>query len=271
MDAHGWFGPYRLIFELEPARIAPADAAVPSVRRWAAVHERDHSGHLVYSVGPVKDRFAKRRFLAAAERASTLRNPHVLAVEAYSFAEKLGACLVSPYPGHHSGVVTLADLLEHKGGRLSGPETTRATAHLLAGLAGAHREGVIDGALTMERVHVDPRGSLLLELPGFWRGMTRCAPASESELRADIAAVALMTHQMIAGVPALRGLPRLPRDADPRWRAWISHALDPVEGFATAKDAMHALPLPAATPAPEPKPSLMRSLLGKIKAALPLL
>src|SRR5438105_4694082 len=98
----GWFGPYKLIRELEPARVSPvgAGAAPSTVRRWAAVHERDHTGHLVYSLGPARDRFVKKRFMSAAEGLASLKQAHLLTVDAYAFSDKLGACLVAAYPGH---------------------------------------------------------------------------------------------------------------------------------------------------------------------------
>jgi hypothetical protein len=60
------------------------------------------------------------------------------------------------------------------------------------------------------------------------------------------------------------------RDGDPIWAPWLSRGLDPAEGFASAEEALAALP--RATPvAVEPQPGLVRSLLKRIRAALPLL
>jgi hypothetical protein len=46
--------------------------------------------------------------------------------------------------------------------------------------------------------------------------------------------------------------------------------LDPLEGFASADEALAALPKTAAVSV-EPKPGLVRSLLDRIRAALPIL
>src|ERR1051325_8897144 len=131
MDASSCFGPYQLVRPLAPARLSPTEAPPAHARRWAALHERDHSGHLVYSLGPARDRFGKKRFLAAAEPLASLHHPHLLTIKAYALSDRLGACLVAPYLGHHGGVVTLGELLEHKGGKVPLGGVQRATVHLL--------------------------------------------------------------------------------------------------------------------------------------------
>lgn len=262
-----WFGPYKLIRELEPARISPVGVASSQVRRWAAVHERDDTGHLVYSLGPARDRFAKKRFLSAAEGLAALKQAHLLTADAYALSDRLGACLVAAYPGHHAGVVTLDELLEHKGGRLNGAEAVRAAAHLLEGIAAVHQAGFSDGALGADRVHVDPRGSLLIEMPTFWAALCGRREASPDRVRADVRRIVEMTLGMIAG-PLPRG--GLAGDIDPRWAGWLSRGLDPAEGFSGAEEAMAALPKTAAV-AGEPKPGLVRSLLDRIRASLPIL
>ena len=60
-------------------------------------------------------------------------------------------------------MITLGELIEHKGGRITMGETQRALDHLFTGLEALHRIGAADGALGLDRVHVDPRGSLLIE------------------------------------------------------------------------------------------------------------
>jgi hypothetical protein len=267
MDAFSWFGPYRLVRELEPARLADLRRA----RRWAAVHERDHTGQLVYSLGPARDRFAKKRFLAAAERLSPLRHPHLLPIEAYALSDKLGACLVAPYSGHLSGVLSLGELVAHKGGRMTVPEATRAAVHLLEALAGAHAQGICDGALAIDRIHVDPRGSLVVELFGLWRCMHRRDDPTPEDFHADVVDAAAIVHQLVTGAPPRRNARGSSPDAHPEWCAWLARALDPVEGFATAADAIASLPGPTAPHPAPPSPGLVRGLIGRIRAAMPLL
>jgi hypothetical protein len=271
MEASGWFGPYQLLRPLDPARVGPADSTYPQARRWAALHERDHTGHLIYSLGTARDRFAKKRFLAAAEKLAPVRHAHLLTIESYALSDKLGACLVAPYSGHQGGVVTLGELIEHKGGRLPAAEAQRALTHLLEGVSALHDAGVADGALGLDRIHVDPRGSLLIELPGFWRAQRSLPQLTDIDRRADICAVATMGHQMLTGAASPEGPPSLPADIDPRWRAWLTIGLDPLEGFATASDALRSLPAASFAAPTEPKPGLVRSLLGKIKSVMPLL
>jgi hypothetical protein len=178
--------------------------------------------------------------------------------------------LVAPYPGHHAGVVTLTELLDHKGGQMSGAEAMRAVGHLLEGLAGTHRAGIVDGALGPDRVHVDPRGSLLIELPGLWWGLSRRVEPGPEDFRADLRAVVALAHRLVTGVSPLRGVTSLSRDADPRWRAWLSRGLDSLEGFASADEALAALPR-SAPALVEPKPGFVRALLDRIRGSLPLL
>jgi hypothetical protein len=267
MDAQSWFGPYQLVRPLDPARLGPLP---PTTRRWAAVHDREHTGHLVYSLGPARDRFSKKRFLAAADRLAPLRHPHLLTINAYALSDKLGACIVAPYPGHTGGIVSLAELIDHKGGRMSSQEAQRAVTHLLDGITALHAAGFADGALGLDRIHVDPRGSLLIELPGLHRALGRHEAPTPDDHRADLQAIASMAHQMLAGAPPLRGLPRLPEDTDPRWRIWCTQALDPIEGFATSAQALGALPTNVQATA-EQKPTLVRSLLDKLRSVIPLL
>jgi hypothetical protein len=235
------------------------------------VHERDHTGHLIYSLGAARDRFTKKRFLGAAEKLAPVRHAHLLSIEAYALSDKLGACIVAPYPGHHGGVVTLGELIEHKGGRITAAETQRALTHLLEGVSALHDAGLADGALGLDRVHVDPRGSLLIELPGLWRAQRSLPPLTDIDRRADVHAVALMGHQMLTGVSSVPVAPSLPADIELRWRAWLTIGLDPLEGFSSASEALRSLPSASFSATPEPKPGLVRNLLGKIRSVMPLL
>src|SRR5688572_15810792 len=137
----GWFGPYRLVRALEATRVGPREAnpgRSPHARRWAAVHERETSGHLVYTMELAKHRLNARRFTAALERITVLNNTHLLPVETYSLDEEWGGVIVTPYLGDPGGVVTLEELLEAKGGRIDPFEVQRGVTHLLDGLGEAH-------------------------------------------------------------------------------------------------------------------------------------
>ncbi len=153
---------------------------------------------------------------------------------------------------------------------MSGTETQRAVTHLLDGIAALHAAGFADGALGLDRIHVDPRGSLLIELPGLHRALGRHETPTPDDRRADLQAIATMAHQMLAGTPPLRGLPSLPADTDPRWRIWFTQALDQIEGFTTAPQALSALPTNVQATA-EQKPTLVRTMLDKLRSVIPLL
>src|SRR5262249_19428627 len=72
-----------------------------------------------------------------------------------------------------AGGGALEEPLEPKGGRMGGAEAVRAVLHLREGFGSLHRAGFTDGALGADRVLVDPRGPLLIELPGLRAALWR--------------------------------------------------------------------------------------------------
>jgi hypothetical protein len=264
----GWFGPYRIVRTLEPTRVGPREAnpaRAPHARRWAAVHERETSGHLVYTLELAKHRLNARRFTTALERIATLSHTHLLAVETYSLDEEWGGVIVTPYLGDPGGVVTLEELLDAKGGRMDPFEVQRGVTHLLEGLAEAHAQGIADGNLWLDRVHVDPRGSLRIELVGLWREMWRGGEVAEVVARDDIRAIAAMAYRMLAGVEHGTG-PGAPLDG--RWESWLRRGLDPLDGFTTAQDALRELPSGQAVAKSLGASGAIRAAVSRARAAL---
>ncbi len=261
------FGQYRLVRALDPTRIGPREsdpARSPTARRWAAVNDAQASGHLVYTLELAKHRLNARRFVAALERISRVHQQHLLPVEAYSLDDELGGCVVTPYLGDPGGVVTLEELLDAKGGRLGPLEVQRAVTQLLGGIAHAHAQGVADGNLWLDRVHVDPRGSLLIELLGLWREMWRGGDVAMVVARDDVRAVAAMAYRMLTGVEHGTGPGG---EIDRRWEAWLRRGLDPIDGFATAAEALADLPSGQAV-AKELGANVVRTVVTRVRAAM---
>jgi hypothetical protein len=263
-----WFGPYRLVRSLEPTRVGPRDSnpvRSPQAQRWSAVHERETSGHLVYTLELAKHRLNARRFTAALERISVLRHCHVLPIETYALDEEWGGVVVSPYLGDPGGVVTLEELVDAKGGRMDPFEVQRSATHLLEACIVAHSHGLADGNLWLDRVHVDPRGSLHIELMGLWREMWRGGEVAEAVARDDVRSVAAMAYRMLTGVEHGTG-PGHPLDL--RWERWLRRGLDPLDGFASSEDALRELPSGQAVAKSLGPSGIVRSTVSRVRAAM---
>ncbi len=227
-------GPYRLIRPLEPVR---------GWERFIALHEGNDTDHLVYRHPPLHDGAERRRLLALIAPVATVRHPHLLEVTAYSLDEQDRLCLVTPYTGNQEGLVTLADLVERKNGRLEVAEVARCVEHLLSAIAEARRGGLADGPIDADRVQVDRRGSVRIELYGLpaadrrFRGV--CTAADEVRAIAEMA-VWLLTglRQDVAPV----GIARIAGRGARAWEPWLQAALDPLGGFETPEEALAALP-----------------------------
>lgn len=261
------FGPYQLVRALEPTRVGPRDVQplrAPRARRWAAINTAMSSGHLVYSLELARHRLNARRFSAALERIAVLHQRHLLPIESYALDDGLGGCVVTPYLGDPGGVVTLEELLEAKGGRMTPMEVQRAVTQLLGGIAEAHAQGVADGNLWIDRIHVDPRGSLVIELIGLWREMWKGGETAVVVARDDVRAVAAMAYRMLTGAEhgAGAGGP-----IDRRWETWLRRGLDPIDGYATAEEALRDLPSGQAV-AKELGANLVRSVGRRVRAAM---
>lgn len=263
-----WFGPYRLVRALEPTRVGPRESnpvRSPQAQRWSAVHERETSGHLVYTLELAKHRLNARRFTNALESICVLQHPHVLPIETYALDEQWGGVVVSPYLGDPGGVVTLEELVDAKGGRMDPFEVQRSATHLLEGIAAAHACGLADGNLWLDRVHVDPRGSLHIELMGLWREMWRGGEVAEVVARDDVRSVAAMAFRMLTGVEHGTG-PGAPLDR--RWEQWLRRGLDPIDGFSTAEEALQQLPSGQAVAKELGASSALRNATQRVRAAM---
>lgn len=237
-------GPFRLVRPLSPGKLA---------ERWLALDERDNSTHVLhrFDLGGDRlggDRAERRRFLAAIEEASALRHPHLLAVKTFSMGTGVSAgaaWVVTPYTGSQEGLLTLSQLVRSKGGSLSPVEAERAVEQLLEAMTYAHAADRHHGPLSAEEVLVDRRGSLAIEMYGLRRRLAGFSSGNAELVRDEVRSVVELAYRLLTGLPADE--PRIPagrlvRKLDPRWDEWLEMGLDPTGGFATAFEALQALP-----------------------------
>lgn len=230
------FGPYVLVRELSHG---------PAGERWLALHERDHSSHVVHRASARHDRGSQKRFFDSMERLSTLSHPHLLPIESYAVCPAGRATLVTPYTGNQSGLVTLGSLVELKGGRLSPTEADRALTHVLEGIDYAHRSGIGHGPVSAERVLVDRHGRAAIELYGLERSLRGGLGADAELVRDEVRSVAEIGYRLITGLGAEEpriAAGRLVKKLSPAWDEWFERGLDGVAGFGSAAEAIEALP-----------------------------
>jgi hypothetical protein len=211
--------------------------------RFIALHERDDTDHLIYRHPALPDAAERRRLLAAIAPLAAVRHPHLLEVSVYSLDEQDRLCLITPYTGNQEGLVTLADLVERRNGRLETSEVGRCVEQLLLGLQAAHTAGLGGEPIEPERVQVDRRGSLWIELYGL--------PPADRSTRGvstivdEVRAVASMAVWLLTGLRQDIAPERIARIAGRTarpWEPWIEVAIDPMRGFESASEALRALP-----------------------------
>ncbi len=259
------FGPYTLIRPLAP---------LGAWERWIALHELNDTDHVVYRHAALHDAGERRRLVDQVARLSRPKHPHLLPVEAYSFDEQGRMCLVAPYTGNQEGLVTVANLLARKNGRLEVPEVARVVEHLLDAIATARAHGLSGARIDSARVLIDRRGSVQYELFGLLGREGVSTPESE-----DIRAVAMLAAWLLTGVEphiATVSVSRVAGRASRGWDAWITAAGDPLDGFETIAEALAAMPtrggvLPAkavAMPA-ERSPGAIGAVIRRFRRAAP--
>ncbi len=241
------FGPYRLIRALEP---------LAGWERFIALDERFDTDHLIYRHPALPEAADRRRLMAAVAPMASLRHPHLTELTAYSFDEQDRLCLVTAYTGNQEGLVTLADLVERKNGRMEVPEVALCVEHLLTAVSAARRAGLSDAPLGPERIQIDRRGAVRIELYGLPRADRRvegvCTASDE------VRAIAEMAVWLLTGIRqdiAISGVGRLAGRAARAWEPWLEAALDPLQGFDSPDEALAVLPSRPArsdeAPAPE--------------------
>ena len=170
-------------------------------------------------------------------------HPHILQVEEFGWDGEgdVGPFAISDYTGDADGVVTLERLIKLKGGWLTLEESKRALEQLMGACAAAHAAGVVHGTLTMDQVHIDRRGSLLIELYGLCQQVSPTVTAAADEVRS----IAAIGYQLVTGLLPLR--PTIPIEhiiehIDQSWRDYFHTGLaEGGTGFSTAAHALAAV------------------------------
>jgi serine/threonine protein kinase len=256
-------GPYRLVRQLQPGGLG---------ERWLALNESDQSDHVAYRFRLTQDRPEGRRFVSAIEALSPLSHPHLLPIEQISLGIGGGGWIVTPYTGSHDGLVTMGSLAKDKGGRMTPPETERALLQLLEAVEYAHGEGHHHGVLSADEILVDRRGSVAIELYGLRRRLSPGAlrPAAEvarDEVRSIVGIGYWLLTALAAEEPRIQAGRLIPR-LDPRWDEWFDEGLDAAAGFATASEALAALPCMRREIEGRERISPVRTVLGRFRRAL---
>ncbi len=250
------FGPYRLVRELAPSRLAP---------RWLALRESDQTSHAIYRFGTCQERVERRRHTRAMQMLSGLQHPHLLSIEMCSFGTGDEAWAVTPYTGNHDSIVTLEDVARAKGESLPPFEAERAVLQVLEGVAHAHGEGVCNGPISIDQVLVDRHGCILIEMYGVGRILQGLDRGNSELVRDEVRSVVEIAYRLVTGLPADE--PRIPagrlaRRLPRAFEEWLEEGLDATGGFQSATEAIGRLPHRR----PEPEPSRVRTVLGRLKA-----
>lgn len=221
--------------------------------RWLVLEPRTLADRTLTVIRPAP---VGGRSVTAAERMDThlrhlseIEEPHTLVCEAWGGRRDADgspvAWAISPYTGSHDGLLTLADLVALKGGRMAPYEAERVLEQLLSASASCHDRGLTHGPIAMDDLLVDRRGSLRVELYGLRTALV-LGGLDVGELRRDeVRSIAKLGYQLLTGieaeepmVPAARLVKRLPA----AWTSWLDRGLDAAAGYDSAKDAAAVLP-----------------------------
>lgn len=236
------FSGFREGRKLRPHRIAS---------RWltSRASGADHAGesYVVYQLVGPGTQVDSRTFLRAIDPLRRLEHPHILPI-AYAWSEVTGSChLASPYTGNAEGLLTLERLLRLKhDGRLSPIETRHLLDQTLSAIDYAHDRGIGHGPLSIEEILIDSRGRAQIELLAVARHLSgQCSTPDDHELALEIRSLAEIAFRAVTGswpADGLRPASRRMTWSDRELSDWLETALHPQKGFASAREALRALP-----------------------------
>ncbi|MBS0198693.1 MAG: hypothetical protein JSR77_18250 [Planctomycetes bacterium] len=229
------FGQYRPVRDAGEVLLGPGLIA----RRWIALSDATATNHLVYSLHGCRARGRIRRVLDAAQQLSTLpktASSHTLDIVTAACCANRGVFLVTEYPGDNVGLVTLGTTANQRRAVLRGAGLRHAVQQIFEAVGFLHENGVCDGSILPERVIIDRRGSLLLELPGLWAKVAGFELNAETK-RADVRAT----------MEVCRGLWESCEGSEAEftegWRDWLNKGLERPCGYASAAEATAAMPV----------------------------
>ncbi|MFT3685556.1 MAG: hypothetical protein QM783_11610 [Phycisphaerales bacterium] len=212
----------------------------PYGSRHLVLRAEHNTSHLLHRVGTVFGENppragARERFARAVEAVQRADDSHILRIDEYGWddsPEGAGPFVISDYTGDADGVVTLERLIALKGGSLTLEESKRAIEQLMGACVAGQAGGVEHGTLTMSQVHVDRRGSLLIELYGVLQQVKPSRSARADEVRS----IAAIGYQLVTGLLPLK--PVIPVEhmvehIDQSWRDFFHTGLGS-PGFSSA-------------------------------------
>ncbi len=221
-------------------RLTGGIADRPGVKAWLGVHDGDQTSHVIYRFEALADG-AREHITELAGMAHT----HLLEIETFDVDERGRLRVRTVYTGNQQQWIRLADVLKAKGGQMPPAEAERAIQHLLEACAHAHARGCAHGELTLDRVLVDRRGCVLIELYGFDRAVAGLFGTSSELRRDELRSVAAIAYTLLTGLePAepMIAAGHLVKRLPPAWDAWLERGLSAIDGFDSAREAIDALP-----------------------------
>lgn len=231
--------------QIDGRRLLSEQPVHPLARKWLAHDTRRATDCLVYVFDPGPDETRAAAVWAYLEAVVGTRRRHVLPIDSAG-RERGGLIWAStPYPGHHSTLLTLDGLRRGKGGVLTVYEVARAMEQLLDAVLAAHEAGAAHGPISADEVLVSPRGTLLVEMYGLARAVGPLRSPADDARRDEVRSVVETAWRLLTGAePAEREVfaGQARRTLDRGWVAWLERGLDPAVGFSCAGEALSALP-----------------------------
>ncbi|KAA0214295.1 MAG: hypothetical protein DYG94_07745 [Leptolyngbya sp. PLA3] len=254
-------GPFVLARPLEPS---------PFGERWLARHGESHSDWTLHAFGPLMDKRERVMVLSWLETMESVRHAHLPQIRRETEPGSGRVWAAEPFLGNEDGLLSLARLVELKGGRMPPHEVGRAMTHVLDGCRFAHDHGFCHGVIGWNELLVDRHGSITIDLYGLRRRLDGLLTSDREVVRDEVRSVAMIGYRALTGLeaeePRIRAA-RLVRRLDRAWDEWFEAALDPAGGFESASAAIEALPTAMREAETESRPSAALAVLNRLRTA----
>lgn len=234
------FGPYESVRPLAP---------VHGCSRMIMLHGRERTNHLLYRFEHITDSVARRRVFDRIMKTARLDHAHILKIERVGYDDTGRLCAITEYPGNQEGLVTLADLLEARGGRLEFSEAIRLMGQLLEACMHASEQGIVHGPFSMNELLVDRHGCTLIELFGLEQALHNAYSLQDARAEQTRTVIGI-GYQLATGMPFGEhfssnegGKPsKFTKKNERHWDNWFSYAMDPMGGFESSMQALQTMP-----------------------------